>query len=89
MLPKPAVQKVVGLCTWFLDEAAEMVRLCAGEIITSVEGATEILATSHSGEDRGWKDMLCSQGRAKAGSHHYNLLNINKIQKYSHKNEQN
>lgn len=44
---------------------------------------------SHSGEDRGWKDMLCSQGRAKAGSHHYNLLNINKIQKYSHKNEQN
>lgn len=40
---------------------------------------------SHSGEGWGWRDVLCSQVRAKAGSHHHNLLNINKIQKYRHK----
>lgn len=75
----------MGLCTRCLDEAAEMAHLVRVKSLPLWRVPQRYWLQSHSGEDWGWRDMLCSQGRAKAGSHHYNLLNINKIQKYSHK----
>lgn len=37
------------------------------------------------GKEKGAEGYDCSQVRAKEGSHHHNLLNINKLQKYVHK----
>lgn len=62
-----------------------MAHLCVGEIITSVEGATEILATV----GRTGGGGICSVPKEEPRLFRYNLLNINKIPKYSHKNEQN